>query len=148
LRAIVDHRDEGPIIVCIGTPGGGLPASLNLNAALQRLAVPFATYNLARVASAANVLYVAGSPRLAAPDSLFLFHQPTPGEDGGHEWFPANAMRMTEIIEQRSGLAFEAVEELKTQELVVTAPDARQLGIVDEIGLLEIPPTATIVVPD
>jgi ATP-dependent protease ClpP protease subunit len=62
------------LVLCISSDGGNMESAFYGYEILRSLPVAIATHNLSLVASAANLLFMAGSVRYAAPESSFLFH--------------------------------------------------------------------------
>ena len=100
LSAVIDGRtmyDE--VHLCISSHGGDIQQGLLLFDALRGLSFPITTHNLGYVNSAAVLLYLAGRPRLAVPDSSFTIH--------GTAWERASWERWTverlKVVTERLG---------------------------------------------
>ena len=97
---------------------------------------------MGQAASAAAVLLAAGTPgkRLALPYSRVLIHQPS-GEAGGQvsdlEIHAAEIERvrlqMEEILARHTGRTAEQVRSDIDRDKILTATEAKEYGIVDEV---------------
>lgn len=70
------------LILCITSEGGSMEAAFYAYEVLRALPIGLGTHNLGVVASSANILFMAGNKRFAAPNTGFLLHRtkfPFPG---------------------------------------------------------------------
>jgi ATP-dependent protease ClpP protease subunit len=75
IAGIVERRPlPQALVLCLSSEGGHMESAFYCYEVLRSLPVPIATHNLGLVASAANLLFMAGNVRFAAPGSSFLFH--------------------------------------------------------------------------
>lgn len=72
---IVEKRPRPKaIVLCLSSEGGMMEPAFYAYEILRSLPVGVATHNVGLVASAANVLFMAGNVRFASPRTSFLFH--------------------------------------------------------------------------
>jgi ATP-dependent Clp protease, protease subunit len=151
LTATTEVAERGQrVVLCLGSPGGGVSAALMLYNALRALPIQLVTHNVGEVGSAANVIFLAGAERVASPNSTFMFHRPTYTADAGEE-FDVKALRRTAtalttdekrvrtLIEERTTLTGAQINHLKRNSKTVDAEYALTSGIVDQIEELQIP---------
>lgn len=86
------------IYLCISSKGGCNFSALTLYNYLNNLPVKFTIHNIGFVESAANIIFMAASERIASPNSRFIIH-------GSKTKFP-NDLRFTsnELLESANGL--------------------------------------------
>jgi ATP-dependent protease ClpP protease subunit len=143
------------VSLLLSTPGGAVMNGMNLYYVLRGMPFRLTTHNVGNVDSIGNVVFLAGEPRYAAPHSTFMFHGVGFDISGGErleekglrerlDGILADQKRMGAIIEERTNLTAEAVEELFRQAQTKDATFAAGTGIVDEIRDVEIPPGSPI----
>jgi ATP-dependent Clp protease protease subunit len=130
------------ISIYINSPGGSFTALTAIYDCMQFVRPEIQTVCLGQAASAAAVLLAAGTPgkRLALPNSRILIHQPS-SEGGGQssdiEIQAREIMRMRALLEafiaRHSGRTPEQVKEDIERDKILTADEAVEYGIVDEV---------------
>ena len=140
------------IILYINSPGGSFTAMTAIYDTMQYIKPQIQTVCLGQAASAAAVLLGAGSPgkRLALPNARVLIHQPAM-EGGGYaqasdiEIHANELIRMREWLEEtlakHSGRSVEQVRNDIERDKILTAAEAKDYGLVDQV--LETRKTAT-----
>jgi ATP-dependent Clp protease protease subunit len=123
--------------------GGSLTAMTAIYDTMQFVKPEIETTCVGQAASAAAVLLAAGSPgkRAALPHARILIHQPS--TEGGRGQTSDLEIQANEIIRQReeleeilarhSGRAVEQVRADIERDRFLTAPEAREYGLIDEI---------------
>lgn len=72
---VLEHKPRPTaIVLCISSEGGAVDAAFYAYEMLRSLPIGVATHNVGMVASAANILFMAGNLRLATSRSSFMFH--------------------------------------------------------------------------
>ncbi|KNC19122.1 Clp protease [Arthrobacter sp. RIT-PI-e] len=135
---------ERDITLYINSPGGSFTAMTAIYDTMQFIRPEVQTVCLGQAASAAAVLLAAGAPgkRLALPNARVLIHQPAlSGGQGGQasdlEIQAAEVMRMRTWLEDtlalHTGRTTEQVNLDIERDKILTAADARDYGLVDEV---------------
>ncbi|WP_026533551.1 ATP-dependent Clp protease proteolytic subunit [Arthrobacter sp. H41] len=135
---------ERDITLYINSPGGSFTAMTAIYDTMQFIRPEVQTVCLGQAASAAAVLLAAGAPgkRLALPNARVLIHQPAlSGGQGGQasdlEIQANEVMRMRTWLEDtialHSGRDAEQVNRDIERDKILTAADAVEYGLVDEV---------------
>ncbi len=139
LESMDPDRD---ISIYINSPGGSYTAMTAIYDTMQFIKPHVHTVCLGQAASAAAVLLAAGSAgkRSALPHSRILIHQPYTegGGQGSDIEIQANEiLRMREemegILAQHTGKTPEDVRKDIERDKILTADDAKEYGIVDQV---------------
>jgi ATP-dependent Clp protease, protease subunit len=131
------------IAMYINSPGGVVTSGLAIYDTMQFIRPDIQTVCLGQAASAAAVLLAAGTPgrRLAVQNARILIHQPATegfyGQVSDLEIQAAEITRMRRLLEatlaKHSGRSPEQVHEDIERDRILTAEEAKNYGIVDEI---------------
>src|SRR4051794_19103609 len=137
------HEDpEQDIRLYINSPGGGVYAGLAIYDTMQMIKPDVATFCMGMGASMAAVLLAGGaaSKRYALPNARVMIHQGSGGFRGNVPDIEVMARetinittKLTEILAQHSGQTFEQVKRDTERDYFMTAPEAREYGLVDEV---------------
>src|SRR6188472_1202790 len=140
LESIDPDRD---ILMYINSPGGLFTSLMAIYDTMQYVRPEISTVCLGQAASAAAVLLAAGTPgkRLAVPNARILIHQPATegiyGQVSDLEIQAAEISRMRKLLEatlaKHSGRTPEQVRQDIERDKILTAPEAKEYGIIDEI---------------
>jgi ATP-dependent Clp protease protease subunit len=126
----------------INSPGGSVTALLAIYDTMQYVKPDVATTCMGQAASAAAVLLAAGAPgkRLGLPHSRVLIHQPSGGAEGQSVDIEIQAreiirMRrmLDEILATHTGQEAEKIGRDTDRDFIMTASQAKEYGIIDEI---------------
>jgi ATP-dependent Clp protease protease subunit len=126
----------------INSPGGSVTALLAIYDTMQYVKPDVATTCMGQAASAAAVLLAAGAPgkRLGLPHSRVLIHQPSGGAEGQSVDIEIQAreiirMRrmLDEILATHTGQDVEKIARDTDRDFIMTASQAKEYGIIDEI---------------
>jgi ATP-dependent Clp protease protease subunit len=130
------------IIMYINSPGGSFTALTAIYDTMMFVRPDVQTYCMGQAASAAAVLLAAGTPgkRFALEHSRILIHQPS-GEGQGQvtdlEIQANEILRMRRLLEnvlaRHTGQTEEKVRADIERDTILTAPEAKEYGIVDEV---------------
>jgi ATP-dependent Clp protease protease subunit len=131
------------ILMYINSPGGSFTSLMAIYDTMQYVRPEITTVCLGQAASAAAVLLAAGSPgkRLAVPNARILIHQPATegiyGQVSDLEIQAAEISRMRKLLEltlaKHSGRTPEQVRLDIERDKILTAEEAKDYGIIDEI---------------
>jgi ATP-dependent Clp protease protease subunit len=130
------------IIMYINSPGGSFTALTAIYDTMMFVRPDVQTYCMGQAASAAAVLLAAGTPgkRFALEHSRILIHQPS-GEGQGQvtdlEIQANEILRMRKLLERvlarHTGQTEDKVRADIERDTILTAPEAKEYGIVDEV---------------
>ncbi len=134
---------EKEISLYINSPGGSVTAGLAIYDTMQYVEAPISTICLGQAASMGAILLTAGEPghRYSLPNSRILLHQPMMGGLSGQaEDIDIQAQEILElrktlntILADTTGQPFERVKEDTDRDFFMSAEDAREYGVVDEV---------------
>jgi ATP-dependent Clp protease, protease subunit len=142
LLHLESENSDKDISIYINSPGGDITALFAIYDTLSFIKNDVNTICYGQAASAAAVLLAAGTPgkRLALPHARILLHQPW-GRGGGQatdiEIQAREIMRMKDLLNQilseHTGQPVERIEKDTDRDFVMTAPEALEYGIIDEV---------------
>ncbi|MCW2749316.1 MAG: clpP, partial [Aeromicrobium sp.] len=147
LQAMDPDRD---ISIYINSPGGSFTALTAIYDTIRYIKPDVQTLCLGQAASAAAILLAAGTPgkRLALPNSRILIHQPYTEGTGGQisdlEIQANEIFRMRELMEKMladaTGKSVEEISKDVDRDKILTAEQAVEYGLVDEVlNTLKVP---------
>ncbi len=126
----------------INSPGGSVTAGLAIYDAMQHVSCPVSTFCIGQAASMGAILMMAGTKgkRLTLPHSRIMIHQPWGGTGGTAadiqiqaEEILALKKTLNTIIADHTGKSVKQVEKDTDRDKYLTAAQAVEYGIVDEI---------------
>ena len=143
---LIHLESENPdkdINIYINSPGGDITALFAIYDTMQFIKNDIATICLGQAASAAAVLLAAGTKgkRLALPHARILLHQPY-GQTGyaqatDLELAAKEILRMRDLLEEilarHTGQPIERVHKDTDRDFVMSADEAQEYGIIDEV---------------
>ena len=142
LLHLESENSDKDINIYINSPGGDITALFAIYDTLSFIKNQISTICYGQAASAAAVLLAAGTKgkRLALPHSRILLHQPW-GQGGGQatdiEIQAREIMRMKDLLNQilaeHTGQTVDKIEADTDRDFVMTAPEALEYGIIDEV---------------
>jgi len=142
---LIHLESENPdrdINVYVNSPGGDIMAMFAIYDTLQFIRNEVSTICLGQAASAAAVLLAAGTKgkRLALPHTRILLHQPygqAMGQATDIELVAKEVERMRRLLEEilahHTGQEMERIRVDTDRDFVMTADEAKEYGIIDEI---------------
>jgi ATP-dependent Clp protease protease subunit len=142
---VLESQDpDRDITMYINSPGGSFTALTAIYDTMQYIKPNIQTVCLGQAASAAAVLLAAGAPgkRLALPNARVLIHQPASGGGGQGqasdiEIQAKEIMRMREWLEKtlsdHTGRSIEQVNKDIDRDKILTAEEALEYGIIDQV---------------
>ena len=142
---LIHLESENPdkdINIYINSPGGDITALFAIYDTMRYIKPDIATICYGQAASAAAVLLAAGTAgkRLALPHSRILLHQPYAGAQGQAtdiELAAKEILRLRELLEEilaeHTGQPIERIHRDTDRDFVMTAAEAAEYGIIDEV---------------
>ena len=126
----------------INSPGGDITSLFAIYDTMQYIKPDVSTIVMGQAASAAAVLVLAGAKgkRFALPHSRVLLHQPHGGAQGQAVDIEIQAREiiryrklLDEIIAEHTGQPLEKVGKDTDRDFILTAEEAKEYGIIDDI---------------
>ncbi len=133
----------------INSPGGVVSAGLAMYDTMQYIRAPVSTVCIGQAASMGSLLLAAGATdkRFALPNSRIMVHQPSGGAQGQATDIEIQAreilklrQRLNEIYVKHTGQPIEAIERKLERDTYMSAEEARDFGLVDQV--VEVRPAA------
>jgi len=133
---------ERDINLYINSPGGSITAGMAIYDTMQFIKNDVTTICVGQCASMGALLLCAGAPkkRFALPNGRVLIHQPSGGASGQAtdvRLMAEEIIRMREltsrIIAHHTGQSFEQVEKDVERDRILTPPQAKEYGLIDEV---------------
>ena len=133
---------EKDINLYINSPGGDITALFAIYDTMQYVKCDVSTTVMGQAASAAAVLLLAGArgKRYALPHSRVLLHQPHGGAQGQAVDIEIQAREiiryrqlLDQLIAEHTGQPLEKVGKDTDRDYILTAPEAVEYGVVDEV---------------
>lgn len=130
------------INIYINSPGGSVTAGFAIYDTMQHVRCDVSTICVGMAASMGAFLLAAGTKgkRFALPNSEIMIHQPVGGMRGQAtdlkihaEWIIKIKQRINSILSQNTGQPLERIEKDVERDFFMSAADAKEYGIVDEI---------------
>jgi ATP-dependent Clp protease protease subunit len=134
-------RDQ-EVSIYINSPGGYVDQTLAIYDTMQFLTCDVATYCIGTAASGAAILLAAGTKgkRYVLPHSKVMLHQPYGGITGQAEDIRIQAEEvlrdkktLIDILAKHTGQDKEKIEQETERDRYLSADEAREYGLVDEI---------------
>lgn len=139
----LQSEDAGKdISLYINSPGGSVTAGLAIYDTMQFVKCDVTTYCLGQAASMGAVLMAAGTKgkRYALPNARIMIHQPWGGVQGQASDISIQAKeilhtrdRLNEILALHTGKTMEAIAKDTDRDFFMSAAEAREYGLVDEV---------------
>ncbi|KAK5071092.1 hypothetical protein LTS08_000274 [Lithohypha guttulata] len=149
----LESESDAPISLYINSPGGSVSAGLSIYDTMQYITPPVSTIVLGQAASMGSLLAAAGTPgkRYALPHATIMMHQPSGGYSGTSADIQIHAKEILRIRNQLNGIyrrhlndktvadrrgreiSLEEIERLMDRDYFMSAEEAKQLGVVDEV---------------
>ncbi len=145
LLVLQSMDSERQISIYLNSPGGSFTALTAIYDTMRYIKPDIQTVCLGQAASAAAILLAAGTKgkRLALPNSRILLHQPAIGGEGAYGQSSDLEIQAKEILRIRklmeamladdTGQPIEQVSKDIERDKYLTAPEAVEYGIIDDI---------------
>ena len=143
LLFLASEDPDKEISIYINSPGGEVYSGLAIYDTMQFIKPDIATYCVGMGASMASVILMAGTPgrRFALPNSRILIHQGSTGFRGAIPDVEIQAREtlrltktMTEITAKHTGQSFDKVKRDTERDYYMTAAEAKEYGIIDDVA--------------
>ncbi|MDQ7054962.1 MAG: ATP-dependent Clp endopeptidase proteolytic subunit ClpP [candidate division KSB1 bacterium] len=140
---------EKDIALYINSPGGYITAGLAIYDTIQYIKLDVITYCMGQAASMGAILLAAGAKgeRFALPHSRIMIHQPLGGAQGQASDIEIQANeiltlreQLNAILSEHTGRPVEQIEKDTDRNFFMSAEEAKEYGIVDEV-LVRVKPT-------
>lgn len=131
-----------PIRMYINSPGGQVYAGMAIYDTMQQVECPVSTVAVGFTASFGTVLLTAGTKgmRYALPHATIHMHQPLGGAQGQASDIAIQAQEilrlrttLNEILAKHTGQSVDKIEEDTDRDVYMSAKDAKNYGLVDEV---------------
>ncbi|MCX6788844.1 MAG: ATP-dependent Clp endopeptidase proteolytic subunit ClpP [bacterium] len=139
----LDHEDtKKDIQIYLNTPGGSVSAGLAIYDTIQHVKSPVSTICVGMAASMGSALLSAGAKgkRFILPNAEVMLHQIMGGVEGQASDIEISAKhilklkdRLNKILVKHTGQKLDKIEKDTDRDYWMTAEEAKQYGIVDEI---------------
>ncbi len=126
----------------INSPGGVVSAGLAIYDTMQYVRCPVSTLCIGQAASMGSLLLCSGAKdkRFATPNARIMVHQPSGGAQGQASDIEIQAReiltlrkRLNEIYVRHTGQDLEAIERKLERDTYMSAEEARDFGLVDQV---------------
>lgn len=126
----------------INSPGGVVSSGLAMYDTMQYIRSPVSTVCIGQAASMGSLLLCAGAAgkRFALPNARVMVHQPSGGAQGQATDILIQAReieklkgRLNEIYHKHTGQPIEAIERKLDRDTYMSAEEARDFGIIDQV---------------
>lgn len=139
----LDNLKRGvEISLYINSPGGSVDDTMAIYDTIRFIGSPVATYCIGRAQSGAAVILAAGTKgrRHALPHAKVMLHQPWGGVTGQAEDIHIQAKEIlkakqtiNELLSKHTGLTAEKIAEETERDKYMTAMEAKEYGLIDEV---------------
>lgn len=136
------ENPDNEISMYINSPGGSITAGMAIYDTMQYIKSKVRTVCIGMAASMGAFLLMAGEKgkRLALPNSEVMIHQPSGGARGQAtdvaihvEWLMRTKKKMNTMMSEMTGKPLEVVERDAERDYFMSAEEAKNYGIIDEI---------------
>lgn len=131
-----------PISMYINSPGGVVTSGLAMYDTMQYIKPEIATVCIGQAASMGSFLLTAGTKgqRYALPNARVMIHQPSGGAQGQATDIEIQAReilkiraRLNDLYVQHTGQDLETIERSMERDNFMTAEEAKEFGLIDEV---------------
>lgn len=139
---LASEDDSKPIRMYINSPGGQVYAGMAIYDTMQQVECPVSTVAVGFTASFGTILLTAGTKgmRYALPNATIHLHQPLGGARGQASDIAIQAQEilrlrtdLNQILSHHTGQTIERIQKDTDRDLYMTAAQARDYGLVDEV---------------
>ncbi len=142
LLFLESENPKKDISIYINSPGGVVTSGLAIYDTMQYIRSPITTVCVGQAASMGSLLLAAGNKgrRIALPNARVMVHQPSGGYRGVASDIERHAeeiielkRRLNDIYVKHTGRTYEEIERKLDRDSFMTAEEAKEFGIVDEV---------------
>jgi ATP-dependent Clp protease protease subunit len=139
---LASEDDSKPIRMYINSPGGQVYSGMAIYDTMQQVSCPVSTVAVGFTASFGTILLTAGTKgmRYALPNATVHLHQPLGGARGQASDIAIQAQEilrlrtdLNQILSHHTGQTIERIQKDTDRDLYMTAAQARDYGLVDEV---------------
>ena len=139
---LASEDDSKPIRMYINSPGGQVYSGMAIYDTMQQVTCPVSTVAVGFTASFGTILLTAGTKgmRYALPNATVHLHQPLGGARGQASDIAIQAQEilrlrtdLNQILSHHTGQTIERIQKDTDRDLYMTAAQARDYGLVDEV---------------
>ena len=139
---LASEDDSKPIRMYINSPGGQVYSGMAIYDTMQQVSCPVSTVAVGFTASFGTILLTAGTKgmRYALPNATIHLHQPLGGARGQASDIAIQAQEilrlrtdLNQILSYHTGQTIERIQKDTDRDLYMTAAQARDYGLVDEV---------------
>ena len=139
---LVSKDPKRDIKLYINSPGGSVTAGLAIYDTMQYIKCPVSTICIGLTASMAAIILAAGTKgkRFALPNAEVLLHQVMGGAQGQATEIEITAKQIikikssiNQILSKHTGKSIETVEKDTDRDFYMTAKEAKDYGLIDEV---------------
>ena len=139
---LVSKDPKRDIKLYINSPGGSVTAGLAIYDTMQYIKCSVSTICIGLTASMAAIILAAGTKgkRFALPNAEILLHQVMGGAQGQATEIEITAKQIVkikasinQILSNHTGKSIEVVEKDTDRDFYMTAPEAKEYGLIDEV---------------
>ncbi len=139
---LASEDDSKPIRMYINSPGGQVYSGMAIYDTMQQVSCPVSTVAVGFTASFGTILLTAGTKgmRYALPNATIHLHQPLGGARGQASDIAIQAQEilrlrtdLNQILSHHTGQTIERIQKDTDRDLYMTAAQARDYGLVDEV---------------
>jgi len=136
------ENPDADISLYINSPGGSITAGMAIYDTMQHVKCPVRTVCVGMAASMGAFLLMAGEKgkRCALPNSEVMIHQPLGGASGQAsdvkiraEWLVKTKQKMNRLMADMTGQTLSKIEKDADRDYFMSAKEALEYGIIDEI---------------
>lgn len=136
----VPKEERKPIKIYINSPGGSLTGTFTCINAIEMSKTPVYTIATGTAYSGGFFIFIAGHKRFAYPLSSFLYHEGSVGSGGTAGQFANFATfykkqlsQLKDVVLKYTKISEEKYKEIQKDDFWMTAEEAIELGVADEI---------------
>lgn len=142
LLFLESENPKKEISLYINSPGGVVTSGMAIYDTMQFIRPPVATLCMGQAASMGSLLLAAGEPgmRYALPNARIMVHQPSGGFQGQASDIERHAReildlrdRLNKVYVNHTGQKLEKIEEALERDTFLTADEAKEFGLIDEV---------------
>lgn len=144
------NRGHRELYLALSSPGGSVSDGVALYNYLRSLPVKLTTHNIGSVNSIGNIVFLAGSRRLACAHTTFMFHGVSLQTQAPQAFerkslrehlssIESDEKRIAGIVAERTKLTQSAIDNFFLEAKTLSAEDAVADSIVHEIAQLSVP---------
>ncbi len=136
------ENPQKDIAIYINSPGGVVTSGLAIYDTMQYIRPPVSTLCIGQAASMGSLLLTAGAEgkRFALPNARIMVHQPSGGFQGQAADIEIHAReilslreRLNQMYVKHTGKSLEEVERAMDRDTFMSAQDAKDFGLIDDV---------------